>query len=130
MDHLCYLFLVIVMLFPLFLGALWSPVRKGLTSWLLFVMFVVVFATIPCGILGQVRYLIVSIPDLCRLSYFKTFSRRRQNRTTSVVIVGLQVTNTARTMGETSGFMLKTNSRLFFFINKLALNEASDCYFV
>ena len=24
----------------------------------------------PCGILGQVLYLIVSFPDLCRLSYF------------------------------------------------------------
>ena len=27
--------------------------------------------TFPCGILGQVWYLIVSIPDLCHLSYFK-----------------------------------------------------------
>ena len=31
---------------------------------------VCVFVTFPCGILGQVRYLIVSIPDLCHLSYF------------------------------------------------------------
>ena len=38
-------------------------------SWLLFVMFNYVFVTFPCGILGQVWYLIVSIPDLCRLSY-------------------------------------------------------------
>ena len=29
-----------------------------------------IFVTIPCHILGQVRYLIVSFPDLCRLSYF------------------------------------------------------------
>ena len=29
-----------------------------------------VFVTFPCGILGQVWYLIVSIPDLCHLSYF------------------------------------------------------------
>ena len=29
-----------------------------------------VFVTFPCGIMGQVRYLIVSIPDLCHLSYF------------------------------------------------------------
>ena len=29
-----------------------------------------VFITFPCGILGQVWYLIVSFPDLCRLSYF------------------------------------------------------------
>ena len=29
-----------------------------------------VFVTFACGILGQVWYLIVSFPDLCRLSYF------------------------------------------------------------
>ena len=29
-----------------------------------------VFVTFPCAILGQVWYLIVLIPDLCRLSYF------------------------------------------------------------
>ena len=28
------------------------------------------FVTFPCGILGQVWYLIVSFPDLCHLSYF------------------------------------------------------------
>ena len=28
------------------------------------------FVTFPSGILGQVRYLIVSIPDPCCLSYF------------------------------------------------------------
>ena len=42
MDHLCYLCLVIVMLLPLFIAALWSPAGKGLTSGLLFVMFIVV----------------------------------------------------------------------------------------
>ena len=40
---------------------------KRLTSCLLFVMFNCVFVTFPCGILGQVWHLIVSIPDLCRL---------------------------------------------------------------
>ena len=39
MDHLCYLFLVFVMLSRLFIAALWSPAGKELTSWLLFVMF-------------------------------------------------------------------------------------------
>ena len=39
--------------------------------WLLFVMFNCVFVTFLCGILGEVWYLIVSIPDLCHLSYFK-----------------------------------------------------------
>ena len=52
----------------LFIAALWSPAGKRLTSWLLFVMFYYIFVTFPCGILGQVWYLIVSIPDLCRLS--------------------------------------------------------------
>ena len=30
------------------------------------------FVNFPCGILGQVWYLIVLFPDLCHLSYFKT----------------------------------------------------------
>ena len=30
-----------------------------------------ILVTYPCGILGQVLYLIVSFPDLCLLSYFK-----------------------------------------------------------
>ena len=34
MDHLCY-----VMFSRLFITAVWSPAGKGLTSWLLFVMF-------------------------------------------------------------------------------------------
>ena len=57
------------MLLRLFIAALWSPAGKGLASWLSFVMFNCVFVTFPCGILGQVRYLILSIPDLCHLSY-------------------------------------------------------------
>ena len=61
--------LVFVMLWRLFIAALWSPAGKDLTSWLLLVMLNCVFVTFPCGILGQVWYWIVSIPDLCRLSY-------------------------------------------------------------
>ena len=64
------------MLLRLFIAALWSPAGKGLTSWLLFVMFIVFFVTFPCGILGQVCYLIVSFPDLCHLSYFLLVSHR------------------------------------------------------
>ena len=30
-----------------------------------------IFVTLPCGILSQVWYLIVSIPDICLFSYFK-----------------------------------------------------------
>ena len=39
MDHLC---LVFVTLSRLFIAALWSPEGKGLTSWLLFVLFIVI----------------------------------------------------------------------------------------
>ena len=37
---------------------------------LLYVMFFCAFVTSPYIVLGQVWYLIVSIPDLCLLSYF------------------------------------------------------------
>ena len=36
----------------------------------LFVKFSLVFVTFPCDVLGQVWYLIVSIPELCLLAYF------------------------------------------------------------
>ena len=65
MDYLCYLCLVFVVLSRLLVAALWSN-----ATWLSFVMLNCVFVTFPCGILGQVWYLIVLIPDLCRLSYF------------------------------------------------------------
>ena len=61
---------VFVMLLRLFITALWSPEGKGLTSWLFFVIFFCDLVTFPFGILGQVWYLIVSIPDPCFLSYF------------------------------------------------------------
>ena len=49
MDPLCYLHvcLVFFMLLHLFIPALWSPAGKGLTFWLLFVMFNCVFVTFP-----------------------------------------------------------------------------------
>ena len=60
------------MLSRLLFGALWSPAGKGLTSWLSFVVLNCVVVTLQFGILCQVWYLIVSIPDLCPLSYFHT----------------------------------------------------------
>ena len=54
----------------LFIAAFWSPAGKGLTPWLLSVIFYCAFVIFPCGILGQMWYLIVSIPDLYHLSYF------------------------------------------------------------
>ena len=48
----------------LFVGALWSPARKGLTSWLSFVVSYCGVVHFPIGVLGQVWCLIVSIPGL------------------------------------------------------------------
>ena len=82
---MCYLCLVFFVLSHLFIAALWSPAGKGLTSWLLFLMFNFVFVTFPSGILGQVWYLIAYIPDLYHLSYFYSvlpffchFTKRRE----------------------------------------------------
>ena len=66
MDLLCYFCLLLLCFHArLFVIAMWSAAEKGLTSWLLFVM-----SNCDVGILGQVWCLIVSIPDLCPLSYF------------------------------------------------------------
>ena len=54
----------------LFIAALWSHAGKGLTSGLLVGDVYRIFVAFPCGIRGQVWYLIVSLPDLCRLSCF------------------------------------------------------------
>ena len=63
MEHLWYLYFVFFMLSRLFIAALWSPTGKGLTSWLLFVMFKCVLSLSHVVSCGQVWYLIVSIPD-------------------------------------------------------------------
>ena len=60
-----------VMISRLFIAALWSPEGKWLTSWLLFVMLIVILllshlvSLDMCG-----TFLIVSIPDPCSLSYY------------------------------------------------------------
>ena len=59
------------MLSRLFIAALWSPARKGLTSWLLFVMFIVFFCYLPMWYPGSGTYLIISFQNLCSLSTFK-----------------------------------------------------------
>ena len=70
-DLLCFcsVLCLLCLCARLFICALWSPAGKGLTSWLS-----VVVSTVSCHfpicILGQVWYLIVSIPDLCTLTYF------------------------------------------------------------
>ena len=68
-DPFCYLCLVSVMLSCLFVEALWSLAGKGLASWLSCVRCPLCFVTFPCGALGRVWRLIVSVPDLCLLPY-------------------------------------------------------------
>ena len=41
MDHLCFVCLMFLMLSCLFIAALWLPTGKGLSSWLMLVMFIV-----------------------------------------------------------------------------------------
>ena len=66
-----FLFCLVFAMFcaRLFICAFWSPAGKGLTSWLSFVVSSVSLS-LSIGILGQVWYLIVSIPDLCTITYF------------------------------------------------------------
>ena len=63
MDHFCYLCLSISCSL---LVICWE--RADLLA-RLYVMFSCAFVTFPYGILGQVWYLIVSVHDLCFLSY-------------------------------------------------------------
>ena len=58
------------MLSRLFIAALWSPEGKELTRLVHLCGVYCDSVTYPFGILGQVRYLIVSTPDPCCLSYF------------------------------------------------------------
>ena len=65
-----FLCLVFLMLSHLIIVALWSPCSERTDLLALVGDVYCIFVTFPCGILGQVWYLIVSFPDLCRLSYF------------------------------------------------------------
>ena len=67
--YLCFMFACNTVLFV--------PCSLVVTCWeradllvLLYVLFSCVFVTFPYSILGQVWYLIVSIPDICLLPYF------------------------------------------------------------
>ena len=71
MDHLCFFVLVFLMPLRLFIAALWSPARKGLTSWLLLVMFIVFL--LLSHVISWVRGVVLDciFPDICLLSYFE-----------------------------------------------------------
>ena len=62
----CYAFVRVCLYVPL-----WSPAGKGMTSWHSFVVSNC-YWPFPIGILGQVWYLIVLVPDLFNLTYFHT----------------------------------------------------------
>ena len=72
MDLLCFYsaLCLLCLCALLFICALWSPAGKGLTSWLSFVVSNCDFVTFPLVSWVRVWYLIVSIPDLCTLTYF------------------------------------------------------------
>ena len=72
MDNSCYLCIVSVMLSGLFIVALRSHAGKGLTfrTFVHVRNFYCCSVSFPCGVLGQVSYLIVSITDLYLLPYF------------------------------------------------------------
>ena len=50
-----FLCVVFCMLSRLFIAALWSPAGKGLTSWLLLVMFIVVVFLLLSNVVSWVR---------------------------------------------------------------------------
>ena len=54
MDHLCYVCLLFAILTRLFIAALRSPAWKGLTTWLLYVMFIV-FVFLLSNVVSWVR---------------------------------------------------------------------------
>ena len=85
MHHLCYLCLVFVMFSRLFI-ALWSHAGNRLTSWLSFVMFNCVFITFPCSFLGQVWYLMASIPGLAAFLIYFFIQKGRKEYDSSVFV--------------------------------------------
>ena len=80
MDHLCFFVFCVSHAFEsvyccLVVTCLWE--RADLLA--LVGDVYCIFVTLACGILGQVWYLIVSFPDLCRRSYFVEFELQRHN---------------------------------------------------
>ena len=66
MDLFCYLCLSFSYCHVCSLQPCGYLLRKAF----LFVMFSGLIVTFPCGVPGRLWYLIVSIPDICLLSYF------------------------------------------------------------
>ena len=64
MDHFCYFIRVCLAFLSVHCSLVVICWERANLLTLLFVMFYCVFVTFPCGVLGQMWYLIVSIPDL------------------------------------------------------------------
>ena len=64
MDHLCYLCLVFLLLSRLFISCIVVTCWERADLLALVGDVDCIFVTFPCGIQGQVWYLIVSFPDL------------------------------------------------------------------
>ena len=72
MDHFYYLcFVFVIFLLTVHCSLVVTCCERAYLLALLCVMFSSMFVTFPCGVLGQVWYLIVLLPDLCLLTYFK-----------------------------------------------------------
>ena len=71
MDLLCFCsaLCLLCLCARLFICALWSPAGKGLTSWLSFVLSAVSLS-LSHWYPGSGVVKVVSIPDLCTLTYF------------------------------------------------------------
>ena len=71
MDLLCFcsVLFLLCLCARLFICVMLSPAGKGLTSWLSFVVSTVSLS-LSHWYPGSGGYLIVSIPDLCTLTYF------------------------------------------------------------
>ena len=97
--HLCFVCLVVFMLSRLFIAVLWSPAGKGLTSWLLLVIFIVfsllshVVSLVTCGtwlyrllIFAAFFFTFMSVFNLripFTISYFWNISSRKNVNVTS-----------------------------------------------
>ena len=71
MDHFSYLCIVFVMLFPAHFSLVVTCGGRANLLALLNVMFYCVFVSFPCGVMGQMWILIVSITDICLLTHFQ-----------------------------------------------------------
>ena len=69
MDHLGYCLVFLMLLVSDHCCLVTTCLEKAGLLALVYDVYCV-FVTFPCGILGQAWYLIVSFPDICRLSYF------------------------------------------------------------